>query len=410
MKIGFFTWEYPPRIVGGLGTYSQYITRDISVLGNDVVVFTPNTGNLKTFEKMDGIEVYRLTGIDSTEAMRLFVRDDLRSWGDNLSFFNSVFTNDVLCSSKFYELAVTEKFDIVCCHDWLAAMAGITLKEKLGIPMVFHVHSTEWGRSIGPGSQTVHDIERRTAEVADAVITVSYAMKEDLINHGWPGEKIHVVWNGIDPYRYSPYIIKEEDVSKIRERYGIGKDEKMVLYLGRLNWVKGVMSLVYAMPSVLREHPEARLVILGTGDDENPIRELVRTLDIADRVVLRFEFVPEDERILHYAASDMCVFPSVYEPFGIVSLEAMAMEKPIVVGASGISGLKEQVVCCGTEQTGVHVNARDPQDIAWGINQVLSDDQAATLWGIRARKRVLENFTWEETAKKTLEVYRGLAR
>ncbi|MEM5791133.1 MAG: glycosyltransferase, partial [Candidatus Aenigmatarchaeota archaeon] len=113
----------------------------------------------------------------------------------------------------------------------------------------------------------------------------------------------------------------------------------------------------------------------------------------------------EDERILHYALADLCVFPSISEPFGIVSLEAMSMEKPVVVGAAGVNGLREQVIPSGENRTGVHVNGENPQDIAWGIKEILRNFEEAKKWGKNGRKRVLKEFTWERAAKRTLEIY-----
>jgi glycosyltransferase involved in cell wall biosynthesis len=118
--------------------------------------------------------------------------------------------------------------------------------------------------------------------------------------------------------------------------------------------------------------------------------------------------VPENERILHYAAADVCVFPSTYEPFGIVSLEAMSMAKPIVVGAQGVVGFREQVFSSGPEQNGVHVNGGNPADIAWGLKQALCDTQRAENWGENGRKRVLQYFTWRKAAEQTLRIYETL--
>jgi glycosyltransferase involved in cell wall biosynthesis len=136
--------------------------------------------------------------------------------------------------------------------------------------------------------------------------------------------------------------------------------------------------------------------------------ETASRLGIKDNVVYRFDFVPEDERILSYAAADVCVFPSVYEPFGIVSLEAMSMEKPVVVGARGVVGFREQVISSGPSQNGLHVNGEDASDIAWAIKETLRDPQGAKVWGQNGRKRVLEYFTWEKTAKETIEIYETL--
>jgi glycosyltransferase involved in cell wall biosynthesis len=185
-------------------------------------------------------------------------------------------------------------------------------------------------------------------------------------------------------------------------------NEKMILFCGRLTWVKGVTNLVQAMPTVLEEYPDTKLVILGKGEQQNDIIETANRLGISQKVACRFEFVPEKERILHYAAADICIFPSTYEPFGIVSLEAMSMEKPIVVGAQGVVGFREQVVPWGPDQNGVHVNGGNPSDIAWGIKETLSDPERAKKWGQNGRKRVLQYFTWEEAAKQTLRIYETL--
>ena len=179
----------------------------------------------------------------------------------------------------------------------------------------------------------------------------------------------------------------------------------MLLFLGRLTWVKGIRNLVQAMPMVLEDYPNVKLVILGKGEQQNDIIETASRLGVSDRIACRFEFVPEKERILHYAASDVCIFPSTYEPFGIVSLEAMSMAKPLVVGAQGVVGFREQVVSSGPDQNGVHVNGGNPADIAWGIKQVLCDPDRAKRWGENGRKRVLQYFTWREAAKQTLRIY-----
>lgn len=233
-------------------------------------------------------------------------------------------------------------------------------------------------------------------------------MREDLARHGWPNSKISVVWNGVDPDRYDPKNCKPEEVEAIRARYGIKPNEKLILFLGRLTWVKGVTNLVQAMPMVLEEYPNTKLVVLGKGEQQNDIVETANRLGISDKVACRFEFVPENERILHYAASDVCIFPSTYEPFGIVSLEAMSMEKPIVVGAQGVVGFREQVVAFGPDQNGVHMNGGNPSDIAWGLKEVLCDSDRARKWGENGRKRVLQYFTWRKAAEQTLKIYETL--
>ncbi len=411
LRIAFFVWEYPPALVGGLGTYAEYITREFVSMGNDVTVFTLNPGNLKTREIVRGVEVHRPLIADASNIFPMFFVDDLKKWGTNIRLFNDILIYNILSATKFVNSMLKKEgchYDVACAHDWLSSIAGIMVKNETKVPLAFHVHSTEWGRSGGQGSQVVSYLEWETAQRADRIITVSHAMEEDLARHGWPKTKISVVWNGVDPERYNPKNCRNEDVEAVRNRYGVKPEEKMLLFLGRLTWVKGVGNLVQAMPTVLKEFPNTKLVILGKGEQQNDIIETANRLGISKNVVCRFEFVPEKERILHYAAADVCIFPSTYEPFGIVSLEAMAMAKPLIVGAQGVVGFKEQVVPSGPDQNGVHINGNDSADIAWGVKEVLRDPERAKKWGENGRKRVLQYFTWRKAAEQTLHIYEML--
>ena len=408
MKIGYFVWEYPPRIVGGLGTYAQNMAPELVELGNDVSLFTINSGDLKTREVMKGVEVHRPQIINANDILPFVVAEDLRRWGKQLKFFADLLVYNILSAAKLVgELIKKEgyEFDMICVHDWLSSMAGVMIKRETNLPLVFHVHSTEWGRAMDSGSETVRYLEDTGGKTADRVITVSYPMEEDLIRHGWDANKVRVVWNGVKPDVYDPGKVDANRVEELRKRYGIHGKEKMVFFVGRLTGVKGVVNLVQAMPAVLSKHPNAKLVILGSGELEKTVLGLIKTLGLEKSVKTNFEFVSEDERILHYAACDLAVFPSLYEPFGIVSLEAMSMEKPVIVGASGVSGFRDQVVPSGPDQNGVHVDGHSPSDISWGINVVLDDDDKAREMGKFGRKRVHQYFTWKKIAKSTIEVY-----
>lgn len=279
------------------------------------------------------------------------------------------------------------------------------VKQETGLPFVFHLHSTEWGRSMGEGSKTVLHMEETAAAVADRIITVSYPMEEDLIRHGFDPDKIDVCWNGIRVDKYDPNRLAADEITGLRSRYGIGPEERMILFVGRLTAVKGIMNLVKAMPTVISKHPEAKLVILGKGELERTVSDLINRLGVGDKVKTKFEFVSEEERLLHYGACDIFVAPSVYEPFGIIALEAMAMEKPVVVGAKGISGFRDFVIPLGHDQTGVHVDGNNSADIAWGINSLLKDMEGAKEMGKRGRRRVKKYFTWDKIAEYTIAIY-----
>ncbi len=223
LRIAFFVWEYPPLLVGGLGTYAEYITHELVELGHDVTVFTLNNNGLKTHEIMRGVEVHRPQIADASNVWPFFVIDDLKKWGTNLKLFNDIFIYNILSSTKFINGLIKKekyKFDVACVHDWLSSITGLIIKNEIDIPVIFHVHSTEWGRSGGQGSEVVSHFERSMAQNADRIITVSYAMQEDLVKHGWPQSKISVVWNGVDAKTYDPIKVSKEDVAAIRKKYG----------------------------------------------------------------------------------------------------------------------------------------------------------------------------------------------
>ena len=411
LRIGFFVYEYPPAIVGGLGTYAESITQEYIDIGHDVSVFTLNGGNLKTREILSGVEVHRPLIANACNVFPLFVEDDLKKWGTNIKFFNDIFIYNILSATKLINNLIKKeqyKFDIICVHDWLSSISGLIIKNETKIPVVFHTHSTEWGRSKGQGSEVVSHFEDAMAQNSDKIITVSYAMQQDLVRHGWSQSKISVVWNGVDPKKYNMQQCEPQDIAATRKKYGVPKDWNMLLFVGRLSWVKGVRNLLLAMPSVLKEFPNTKLVILGLGEEQKDIVETADRLNIKNNIAYRFDFISEPERIMHYAASDVCIFPSVYEPFGIVCQEAMAMGKPVVVGARGVVGFKEQVLSSGLDQNGVHINGEDPEDIAWGIKQTLQNPKKAKKWGENGRKRVLEYFTWRKVADETLKIYESL--
>jgi len=415
MKIAVFVYEYPPKIVGGLGTYAAEITRKFVLNDHDVTVFTMNddAGSLPTREIWRGIEIHRPLHIDISDSLPDVIAEDIRKWGRGVHLFGKLMVYNYLSAAKLInELIKKEgiKYDVVVAHDWLSAMGGITVKRETGLPLAFHVHSTEKGRTLGNGSSVVSNIELRAGLMADMVVTVSYAMKDELVQLGFPKDKIKVSYNGVDPQKYNPANVSNEGIKRIRAKYGIKDDELMILFLGRLVNVKGVDKLIMSLPHVLRQIPKAKLVIVGVGDLQEYLSNLTRTMRLDEYVKFCFDFIPEEERILHYAACDLAVFPSYYEPFGIVALEAMSMEKPVVVGAGGVSGMREIVICCGEEQCGYHIDPNNPSDIAWGVTSALESPERRKWLGKNGRKRVLAEFTWGKIAQHTIELYETIAK
>lgn len=403
LRIAYFVQEYAPRIVGGLGTYALNMCPALADLGHEVTVFALNDGTLKTQENIGGVEIYRPTTIDIPNGvLESLLPKDIHHWG-----IPGIVLYNIFSAAKFIDLIKIERkqFDIIVVHDWLNGIAGMIAEHNTELPLVIHLHSTEKGRSMGYGSQTIASVEWNTGEAAKRIITVSFSMQEDLINQGFEPGKIRVCWNGVDTQKYDPKKVIDEERLATRKMYQIEDDEKMLLFIGRLISVKGAIELVEAMTMV--KDPKVKLVILGQGDLEGTVTNLISQLELEDRIKTRFEFVSEEERIRHLASCDIAVFPSKYEPFGIVALEAMAMEKPVIVGASGISGFREIVISSGDYRTGAHVNARNPADIyEWGLKPLLSlSPEDSREMGRRGRERVEKYFTWTRIAKQTAEIY-----
>jgi len=409
MRIGYFVWEYPPRVVSGWGSCAESICQAMINKGLDVSVFTMNDGTLKTREVLNGVDVNRPMLVDGSNILpQVLSMEDPGRTGTGIKFFNDVLMYNILSATKLVNELVKKEgyeFDIICTHDWLSAMAGIMVKRETGLPFVFHINSTEWCRSLGKGSKTVLHVEEAAANVADRVITACYPMYEYLTMHGFDATKINVCWNSVNLAKYDPVKLKEEDIRELRGRYGVGPGDKMVLFVGRLATVKGIMNLLEAMHKVASEHPEAKLVILGKGELERRVFELIEELNLRESVKTRFEYVSEAERILHYGASDMVVCPSMYESCNIVSLEAMAMEKPVIIGSKRICSSCDHVIPSGHEQTGILVDGSDSADIAWGINSLLSDTEEAREMGKGGRRQVERYFTCDKSAEYIVKIY-----
>jgi glycosyltransferase involved in cell wall biosynthesis len=409
MNIAHFLWEFPPVIKGGLGTFGMELTLQQIIQNHHITVFSLNEENqYNQSSQWEKIEVHRPRIPDATEMFYLAANNELRNWGNYFKFYADVMAYNFLSAEKLINSQLNgndHSIDLIHAHDWLGILGGIIAKNELNKPLLFQVHSTEAGRSIGAGSDTIKKIEYEGGQAADGVITVSYAMKDELIQLGFPDNKIHVVWNGVDPSKYSMEKVAKKDIEDLRKKYGIQPHETMIFFIGRLVTVKGADKLIQSMPSVLSEFPKTKLILLGIGDMENDIQLQIKELGLENNVILRNEFVNEDERILHYAASDLVVLPSLYEPFGIVCTEAMSMGKPLVVGARGTNGMREQIIPNGPNQSGIHINPFNPKDITWGIKEILRREDLGKSLGENGRKRVEQEFCWKVVADRIQRIY-----
>lgn len=391
--------EFPPRIFGGLGVYVDEISKEMVSLGESISVFTLGDGKLKRYLDMNGVEVFRMYPVPIRDGLDIFFSAQTLSWGEGLRFLEDLISLNQLCAASVME---NGPFQLCVAHDWLGLLGGMAVKRE-GIPLIYHVHGLEIGREDSPNPQIVA-LEKKGAEVADLVITVSQAMKQQLVGLGVSSEKVRFCYHGVDAAFFNPIRADAKRLAALRKRYGFASDDVIVLFMGRLEPVKGVVQLFSAIAQVQAKHPKVKLLAVGKGSLESwAISEAKRL----GGITVVTDFLDGEEKMLTYALADLCVFPSIYEPFGIVALEAAAMCKAAVVGASGTSGLAEIVKNPGDElPTGVHVNARDPDDIAWGINLALEDLGRLKSWGENARTRVLEEFTWKKAAERTLAIYK----
>jgi len=406
MNIAYFVDEYAPFFRGGLGTYAKEMTERLSKLDNRLFIFSRNVNKAPAREEKGNISIFR-PELGSIESMlSVMIPQEVKKWPlEGQRFFGEALLYNVLTSSMLInEVAKREKIDLIVAHDWLASLAGCISKCNLNKLFVFHMHSAEQGR-IGNGSETVKAMEREAVKEADRVITVSYAMKEHMISIGYSADKIRVVYNGVDVEKYDIKKANVEKIAEFKQKLGIEKD-LVILFIGRLNWVKGADALLRAMPGILKEVQRVKLIMLGRGEDEKMLAALASSLGIEKNVIFEFRYVSEEERILHYAACDIACFPSKYEPFGIVCTEAMSMGKPVIVGARGISGLREQVIPHGESICGFHINPHDSEDIAKFCIMALKDEELREKMGKNARKRAVENFNWDKIAEQTLNIYR----
>jgi glycogen(starch) synthase len=404
MKIAYLSLEFPPRIFGGLGVYVDEISREIVTQKEKVSVFTMGDGKLDRYQDMNGVEVFRMYPIPIRDGLEVFLSDQTLSWGEGLRTLEDLLSLNQLSAASIME---NGPFDLCVAHDWLGLLGGMAVKRG-GIPMIYHVHGLEVGRSDNPNTQLVA-LEKKGAEVADRVITVSEAMKQELLDLGVPKEKVSVCYHGVDADFFDPDRTDAKTLAALRERYGFAEDDIIILFVGRLEPVKGIKELFYAMPQVRASHDKVKLLVVGKGSLEAWAAEEMKRQGYSF-VTLVTDFLDAEDKMHHYALADLCVFPSIYEPFGIVGLEAAAMGKAAVVGAAGTSGLAEIVKSpAASRPTGVHVNARDARDIAWGINLALEDLDRLESWGKNARERVLEQFTWKKAAQRTLAIYKEVA-
>ncbi len=392
MRILMLSYEYPPDVVGGLGAAVAGLARSLARQGDKVHVICASSGGDAATSVQDGVKVSRVARSSIQAA-----RDPYGGGGG--SFLHTVMeANFGLTSRTVMEVRGRRRYDILHVHDWLAGFAAKSLKHALHVPLVTTVHSTEYGRNRGIHSDLqkyIHEVEWMITYEAWRVICCSQYMADELNRvFSLPADKIDIIPNGVDPGPPPD----QEYVRQTRLRYARPED-RLVFYVGRLVYEKGVHVLLDAVPQVLAEVPNARFVIAGDGYYASVLREKAASMGLG-RAVAFAGRISDEERDALYAAADVAVFPSLYEPFGIVALEAMARGTPVV--ASDTGGLAEVV---RHEETGLKVYSGSADSLAWGIRRVLLDPGFRSFISQRGREEALSRFGWDAVVASTRSVY-----
>src|SRR6266540_3867999 len=376
------SWEFPPRIIGGISTHVYHLSRSLANHGVSVHVVTCGFPNAPSEATLDVVRVSRV------EESKL-LQPNFLLWIYHLN------SQMIL---KAEELMETERFDLIHAHDWVVGRVAVELKNKFIIPLVSTIHATEIGRGgnlDGEYRRKVRDIERLLVDQSDQIICCSNYMFDHVQRElGAVNAKIHVIPNGVEVSKFQnpgePHLIQRRP----------SEDGKTILYVGRIVREKGVFTLLEALEELLERRRDFSLVLAGEGPLKEDLAKEALRRKLGDRVTIT-GFVDERTLVSLYNSCDVFVLPSHYEPFGMVALEAMASRIPVVV--SDVGGLSE-IVEDGI--TGLKVPASDPRALAEGILRVLDDPELSERLKENAYRAVQNRYKWGMIAEKTREIYK----
>lgn len=393
-----FAWEYPPNIVGGLGAHMAGLVPALVRAGTEVHVITPQPLGLPS--STNGHEGMNRQSQEVTEEGVFVHRVPLDETGGDI--YEQARKTNQLMQAQACALLDATHFDLIHAHDWLVVFAAQALKHQYRLPLIGTIHATEQGRSRGGTLYTslqrdIHGAEWWLVYEAWRVITCSHHMASEVqAFFRVPPEKIDVVPNGVFAYPNGHWSQADLEACRCRYRF---LNKRLVFAVGRLVYEKGFHLLVEAVPRVLSEFPDTQFVIAGRGPEAPDLMQRARKLGVSDYVHFP-GFISDRERDCLYHAAACAVFPSLYEPFGIVALEAMAAGCPVVVAEVG--GLREVV---RHSKTGITVYPDDVQSVAWGVMNTLRNPALADSRAIEAQQVVRREFSWNAIAARTIDVY-----
>ncbi len=389
MRPLILSWEYPPLIEGGLARHVRKLAENLADQGVEPHVLTRGHEESPAEEEVNGVMVHRVREPKRPRELGEFV-----TWIEHMNA-------DMLAAGV--ELGDRHDFDVVHGHDWLVAVAGDHLAKRFRCPFAVTIHATEYGRHQGwvekhPQSH-IHGVERWMANRAERVITCSSYMRAHVADiYGLEEERVKVIPNGIDPGDLVPVA----DLEDLRLRFA-QPDDQLVLLVGRLVYEKGFQLALEALPGLIERVGKVRFLVAGSGTHEQELRQQATVLGLDEHGTF-LGWIGDD--VLHslYRIADLTVVPSIYEPFGLVALEAMASGCPCLVADTG--GLREVVP---NEDVGLRFEARDPQSLSAMAERLLTDEELRDRLVAEASEHVL-TFDWADVARQARGVYAELTR
>jgi glycogen(starch) synthase len=386
MKILMLSWEYPPRIIGGISRVVHNLAQELSEFEKEVHIVTCwEEGTLE--EELDiNVHVHRVHASEITE-------NSFTQWILQLNF-------------SFVERSVKlinelGRFDIIHAHDWLTAFAAKTLKHIYSIPLISTIHATESGRNHGLHNSTqryINSVEWWLTYESCLVIVNSKFMKNEVRNNfQLPEDKIRVIPNGVNLDKFNKYTKNNE----FKKKYA-AENEKIIFFVGRLVDEKGAHLLIKAAPKILHYYEDAKFIIAGKGPQLEYLHKIAKELNVYQKVYFT-GYISEEELAKLYMCADVAVFPSLYEPFGIVALESMLANVPVVVSDTG--GLNE-IVEHGVD--GIKFYTGNSNSLADGVLKILLDHEQTKKIKEKAMEKVLSKYNWNVITERTLRIYNEL--